>query len=324
MDFRKEALEIIRDKTSIVFAGGGTLGVAAVGALEKLEENGLDLKQIRSVSGSSVGSILATALTCGADVKYMKNKLDSIDFQKLMNKKCFLVQGINLIKDYGLHDMSEVRNFVVSVFTDLGFNPDITFKELFEKTGVWLTITYLSMNYGRTIFADHIYEPTSSVRETIIKSSAIPIFYEAYFEGYGKDRQVSVDGGTIDLYPFRAERYKNIPLHEIIGLKFVSSEEKEFTDEGQPGTIDENKGAPSNIISYLENLFDIIRNQAMKLHVKNSDWLNTVKINVGNFSSTDFNLTQSQKDWLFEQGEKAIEDYIQELSDNLRDGKYVF
>lgn len=324
MDFRKEALEIIREKTSIVFAGGGTLGVAAVGALEKLEEVGLDLKRIRSVSGSSVGSILATALACGADVKYMKKKLDSIDFRKLMNKKCILVQGVNLIKDYGLHDMSEVRNFVSSVFTDLNYNPDITFKELYEKTGIWLTVTYLSMNYSRTIFADHIYEPTSSVRETIIKSSAIPIFYEAYFEGRGNDKQVAVDGGVIDLYPFRAERYKNIPLQEIIGLKFVSSEEREFTDEGQPGTIDENRGAPSNVISYLENLFDIIRKQAMKLHVKNSDWLNTVKINVGTFSSTDFNLTQSQKDWLFEQGEISIEDYIQELENNLREGKYVF
>lgn len=324
----EEAVEILKEKKALVFSGGGVLGIGQVGALSKLIDLGLSLKNITSVTGSSVGSIIATAVACGADINYIKNKMNSIDYNALQGDSCFLIQGIRLINRYGLHSTNGVRNLISDVLKDLIGNSDITFKELFDKTGVWLTITYLSLNYGRTIYADHVYEPDTLVREAVVKSSSIPIFYDAYFEkgtSNGKKQTfVSVDGGMMLNYPMVVPRLQNVNPRELLGLKFVSTGDVNVKDEGQPGTDAEDMGPPTNIITYLNNMIQILRKQAMKVHVSNNDWMLTVKINVGTLSSTDFSLTDAQKEWLFNQGQTSIDNYLQELTSLLEEGKFTF
>jgi len=316
----EQALDIIKNKKALVISGGGVLGVGEIGAILRLTELGLNLKNIKSVSGSSVGSLIATTIACGAELEYIKNKMDSINFIKLKNHKSILCDAFNLLKDFGMHDMENVRKLVSEILIDLVGNKDITFKQLFEKTGIHLTITYLSFNYGRTIFADYIYEPDSLVREAIIKSSAIPVFYKSYFQG---KKEVIVDGGTMLNYCVQIPHLQGYKHEEILGLKFISSDTKQnVKDEGQPGTDEEWNEGPKNIISYLNSLVQILRNQAMKVHVKENDWKNTVKINVGTLSSTDFNMSEVEKAWLFKQGEIAADKYLEELSKLLEENKY--
>jgi len=320
----EKALEIIRNKKALVLSGGGTLGVGEVGSLIKLSELGLDMKNIKSVSGSSVGSIISTAIACNASLEYIKNKMESLDFNKLKNKTFILCDAIRLLKNFGLYSMQEVRNLISEVLIDLVGNKDITFKQLFDKTGIHLTITYLSFNYGRTIFADYVYEPDSLVREAVVKSAAIPVFYEAYFEKKDKThKEVIVDGGTILNYPMQIPHLQGYKHEDILGIKFISSDDrKKVDDKGQPGAKDEWKEGPTNILNYLTNLVQILRDQAMKLHVKENDWKNTVKINVGTLSSTDFDMSEEEKSWLYKQGEIATGKYLEDLIKLLEKNKY--
>ncbi len=69
-NYINQAKEIIKNKSAFVFEGGGVLGIAEVGALAKLKEMGL-LNKIQNVVGTSVGSIIAAALGCGATVDYI-------------------------------------------------------------------------------------------------------------------------------------------------------------------------------------------------------------------------------------------------------------
>lgn len=311
------ALQIIKDKKALVLSGGGTLGLGEIGALSKLDELGLDIKNFTSITGSSVGSIIAMGIACGASVDYMKEKMN-VDFKKLKNDKCVLVEAYNLIKDYGFHDMSEIRKFVSEILIDLVGDENITFRQLFNKTGKWLTITYLSFNYERTIFADHVFEPDSLIRETVIKSSSIPIFFEAYFQG----KEVIGDGGILLNFPTQVAYLQGYKPKDILGLKFISKGFRKVKDEGQPGTPEEFKKGPTNIIQYLYSLIQISRTQAMKVHVNEEDWKNTVKINVGTLTSTDFAMSQEDKDWLFKQGRIAAYEYLLELEDLIQDDKY--
>jgi len=318
------ALENIRNKTALVLSGGGTLGVALTGSLLRLEELTGSLKNYKSITGSSVGSILGMAIACGADSKYIKKKLNEVDISKLENKDCFLIEGIRLIRKFGLRKMDEIRNFVTSILNDLGFDKNITFEEMYKRTGIWLTVTYLSLNYRRTIYADHIYEPNSSVLETVIKSATIPVFYEAYFEKKGNQKEVSIDGGTQLNFPMIVPRLQKVDPKEILGLKFISSkDEKEIRDEGQPGIPEEDEGQPENIISFLNIMIQILRNQAMKVHVSKNDWKLTVKIDIGTMSSTNFNLSNYEKEWLFNQGKDAVDNYIKELSNLIEFNEFL-
>jgi hypothetical protein len=60
-----------------------------------------------------------------------------------------------------------------------------------------------------------------------------------------------------------------------------------------------------DVKTYTVAMFEVIYNQAQKIHQSAQDWTRTVKINIGTLSSTDFNLGAEQKVWLEKQGEDA-------------------
>ena len=145
MNFREQAIKNIQEKTALVISGGGILGISECYACSRAEEYGFRLQNLTSITGSSVGSIIATGIALGASTDYMKDKMNNLNFNKLKSDDCFLVEGIRLLKKYGLHDTNELRSFLVEMFNELGYNENVTFKELYDKNKVHLTVTYLSL-----------------------------------------------------------------------------------------------------------------------------------------------------------------------------------
>ncbi|VFS56685.1 Patatin-like phospholipase [Leminorella grimontii] len=60
---------------NLVFEGGGVKGIAYVGALEVLEEEGI-LDNVKNVAGSSVGAIAAVLVGLGYKNARLKNHPD--------------------------------------------------------------------------------------------------------------------------------------------------------------------------------------------------------------------------------------------------------
>lgn len=325
MDFREQALEIIKNKTALMVSGGGVLGTASIATIISLEELGLPLSNFKKIKGSSVGSIIATAIACGATTSYMKDVIGSLDLNDFRDRDFILHSLYQLVFKYGMNKTDEIDRFAARILTDLVNNPDITFKQLYEKTGVHLIITYLSMNLEETIYADYINEPDSLIRKAIVKSSAIPLFYEGYVEGKGKERTLAVDGGTLDNYSFEYLRDGVDPIN-VLGLKLVAGEDaKDETNVGEENAVTGvDKGYPKNVVEYFTRLIYLMRKQAMKIHVEKYDWMSSVKINVGSLTSTDFHMTEKQKEWLFNQGREAADKYIDELAGLLEEGKYPY
>jgi predicted acylesterase/phospholipase RssA len=318
MEYSEEALDIIKNKTGLMISGGGSLGIAMVGCLERLVELGFSLAEIKVIKGSSIGSIIATAIACGADIHYMKQKIGDIDLNIFRDRDLFCCSLWQLITKYGLNKTRPIKIFASSILEELTGNKDITFLELYQRTGVHLIITYLSVNIERTIYADWITEPNSSIRETIVKSSAIPVFYEAYYNK--KNKQIAVDGGTLDNYSFN---YLRDFSSKILGLKLVSDGyENDITNVGAENALTPDRGYPKTVSKYLERLIYLMRDQAMRLHVKEKDWMSSIKIHIGHYNSTDFDLTREEKDWLFNQGRIGADSYIKELTSLIQNGKY--
>jgi NTE family protein len=261
--------------------------------------------------------------------------MNDTPFIELEDRDFILLEGIHLLKRFGIHETENLSTFISSILTDLVGNKDITFKQLHAVTGKWLTVTYLSLNYGRTIFADHIYEPNSLVREAVIKSCSIPIFYEAYSKKIShnniRTKTMDVDGGMELNYPMIIPRLQKYTTEEILGFNFYAQASAQANsqdnsnnnlDIGQPGQPEEWQDSPTNIIDFLYNLVQIIRKQAMKVHVDSEDWMSTIKINVGSLTSTQFNLNSMEKAWLLAQGKLAVAEYIKELTHLLESNKY--
>ena len=325
MNFREQALEIVKNKTALMISGGGVLGASAISTIIYLEELGVKLSNFKKIKGSSVGSIIATAIACGATTQYMKEMIDTMDFNEFRDHDFILHSLYQLVFKYGMNKTDEIDRFAGRILTDLVSNPDITFQQLYEETGVHLIITYLSMNLEETIYADYLTEPDSLIRKAIVKSSAIPLFYEGYIEGKGKNRTLAVDGGTLDNYSFEYLREGVDPI-KVLGLKLVAGEDiKDETNVGEENAVTgEDKGYPKNVVEYFTRLIYLMRKQAMKIHVEKNDWMSSVKINVGSLTSTDFHLTDKQKEWLFNQGRESADKYIDELAKLLEEGKYPY
>lgn len=319
-----KALEIIKNKKAMVICGGGVLGIAECGSLIQLEELGLDLRFLNYVSGSSVGSILATAVACRASTEYMKDLLESMDFTRFHDRDGLLRSLWQLIKRYGINETKEINRLATKILTDLVENPDITFKQLYELTDTHLQITYYSTNYDITLVADHVLEPDSLVREAIVASASIPGFYEAFFDKKDKDVHVKCDGGTLNNYPMNLPRELGYDPNQIIGLKLLAPRDFNHVDNG--GKLNDlgNRGAPKNIVRHLMRIINALRSQAMRVHVDKGDWMLSVKINVGDITATDFGLTKDQSDWLLEQGKEAVNNHVAELAGLLEKGEYLY
>jgi predicted acylesterase/phospholipase RssA len=316
------AKQILLNKKALVFSGGGIYGIGITGSLKKLEELGYDFNNVQSVSGSSVGSILSLGIACKASVDYMVKKINQVNLPNLADRDCILTEGIRLLRKFGVRDMEEVDEFIISILEDLGFDKDITFQELYEKTNIHLTITYLSINYGRTIFADYINEPNSLVRKTVLKSCSIPIFYEAFSKGKGSNKTLDCDGGTIALTPSCVPRRQGWNLNEILIFNFTSPNDKELILNGSPGQEIEFSPSPTNIVDFLYTFIQILRKHAILLYSNPEDDMITVKINIGSkLTSTSFDMTESEKEWLFNQGQIAVGNYLEELTQLVQEGK---
>lgn len=70
-----------------IFQGGSVKGIAYIGALQALENDGIKLKNIKRIGGTSVGAIMGTLLSVGYDLEELNVELTSLNFQEFLDIK---------------------------------------------------------------------------------------------------------------------------------------------------------------------------------------------------------------------------------------------
>jgi len=320
----EEAIKIISNKKALCFEGGGVLGVGHVGALSRLYELG-GLNEITHVVGTSVGSFLAAALACGASVQYAENELFGLNLKGFKDGSKFILFNLfRFLSKWGLYEGEKIEEFGGKIMNDLTGNAEITFQEAYDKFGIRLTIVYLSCNLKKTMYADHILTPNQQIKRAIRKSSAIPAYFAAVPEKEkGKVTQFFVDGGVTDNYPIHVLKDQGCPIDDIMGFKLCNDREfNEYKEDKGEEVDDIDYGRPKNALDHVMRLIDIVHAQAIRYHVHKEDWKITTKINIGELSTTDFDITEEQKLWIYEEGRKAMDVHVQEVANLLSKSKY--
>jgi NTE family protein len=317
------AEDIIRGKTALCFEGGGALGIGHVGSLAEWESMG-GYKHLTHVCGSSVGSIAAAAVAAKASIPFMKDTLFGLDLKQFEDNSLGMVRDLyRLIKKWGWNKGDAIEEWAEQLMCKLTGMPEITMEQLYEFGGIHLTMTYWSFRYRKTKFADHITQPKMRVAEVIRMSSSIPIYYQAVWRKFLNADQQEVmdailDGGTMDNFPMHILREQGVDPSKIMGFKLCGTVElNEYKAERENEDYD--YGMPDGIIDALVVLIGSFREQSMHVHVHKKDWMLTVKIIVGDLKSTDFDMTEAQKDWLFENGKAAMRKYLEEVRGYLED-----
>jgi len=245
---KKENKEKIYD--TLVLSGGSVKGVAQIGALYCLEKNGL-LKNIRTIAGSSVGSMVGLLYSVGY------TPIEMFKFIKLLNlNKINNMELGNIIDNYGLDDGSRIIMVLNKMIKAKDIDPDITFEKMRHKTKKELIITGSCINDKKIYYFSHKTYPNMKVLDAVRISISIPlIFTPVRFEG-----KIFVDGACIDNFPIHLFKDK---IERVIGIYVTEKRE----------TINEIKYIDQYLINMIQCLFEgityretIYHNQIIKIH----------------------------------------------------------
>jgi predicted patatin/cPLA2 family phospholipase len=183
---------------TLLFSGGGTLGIAYIGVVKALEKTGL-LKNIKTFCGTSIGSIFALIISMNYKASEIQSMLFDIDMEK-----AFQLNVLNIIKN-GVYGNDEYITQCIKKVIKIKFSENITFKELFNNTGNHLIVNTTCLCDNKAEYFDYIHNPDMEVWLAIRMSISIPyIFPHVEY----KDKYY-VDGGLCKL-PFHLFEEDNL------------------------------------------------------------------------------------------------------------------
>ncbi len=264
--------------TNLAFDGGGARGIAYVGAMRVLEEKDM-MKDIKRVVGTSVGSIIATAVALGYTADQMEELLLNKNFNDFKDNSGYII--INVLKffvNYGYYRGNEFTKWIEEIIKTKTDNGSITFKQVYEDYGKELIIAGTCLNRKKTIYFNHNDYPNMTIKEAIRISASIPFFFDAY---RFRD-EVYVDGGITDSYPFGYFNEDDKTLGFKLDFKLLTLQKTQGDRIYWMG-------------DYLYHFMTTVLNRVEQVHVKDYYWKNTVILDALDVGITEFEIPLGKK-----------------------------
>ncbi len=322
----------IRNIDNLVFEGAGIRGIAYCGALREMESNGI-MPGIQRVAGTSAGAIMALAVSLGYSSKELTRIITNTNFKDFNDGKYFFAGGINRTNKYfGWYRSKKFDSWLGRLIEGKTGNANITFNELHHKNYKDLYITGTCLNKQKLVTFSHETYPEMRVRDAVRISMSIPLYFEAVFlTSDGKivehpkqkdNLDIMVDGGFTG----------NFPIHVFDSTRYSSKNEKNsfafnihtiamrIDKEGQiksDSTGRELAEMPvNNFKNYLGAFYNMVIENLNRQSLTERDWERTVSINDGGIGPRLRRLSRSEIEVLYENGRKAMKDYLQNNSDD--------
>ena len=259
-----------------IFSGGGTRLTAHIGIFRALKELQLDFTHVVGISG---GSIVSALFCCGRSLDDIMQLAVDTDFKRFRGYSIF-----KLLKDGGLSSGDKFESWMDEQlegkrFADLPHN---------------LSIVATDVNGGGPVIFNKQTSPELKVSQAVRFSMSIPLVFS--FKPYKK--HLLVDGAIL-------------------------SEDALFRDwagDGTPNVCFRLKSQQVETIrkrqaffQLPEFVFMLIRTFMTALsreYVHAEHWHNTIVVDTGTTSAVDFNMTEKQKQELYQAGYEAALHYI--------------
>ncbi len=246
--------------------GPASMGIySLIGSLKALESKLIDVKEI---SGSSAGSILALLLALGMSVDEILEvslSLNIPDFVKLRIGSFF--------NKFGFVDLGPIREKLVEV---CGCDP--TFSELEMK----IYVSAYCLNSSSTEYFSKDTHPDMKVIDAVCMSMAIPLIFACgKYEG-----KTYIDGGTQEQYPMTPFLGKK--PHEVICIKLKM--DRVYQEE------------INNPRQFVESLI----RSSLTNRIEYSKYTKIFEINVEDTNIFDFSMSYEEKVRLYNIGYSTI------------------
>lgn len=287
----------------MVFGGAGVLGTAYAGVYQSMCS--LDITpQIKYWAGTSAGSLAATFGAMKASPEYLKKLLQHTNLDQIVNDKpSGIIRSLQSTKDmylkYGSNSGKNFVQWVEKSFSDIGYSPDLTFSQLYNITGNHLLITASCVNTGQPIYFTRASNPDARIIDVIRASISIPYIFQPTImtDPYiPEKKRVLVDGAILDSYPLH--------VCDAIGVDGQPVAYNRYAVGCFPIQHSKNKYTPiTGFLNYSGSIYQHVNDQ---LHIQRSRqplyWQRSIGIQISDIQATQWNITQSQKESLYNQG----------------------
>lgn len=280
---------------NLVFSGGGIKGYSFIGCLKALEELKI-INHIQAISCTSIGALFSFLIVIGYNSNELEQIFSNINFNNLQNLDFF-----NFKNSYGFDNGEKIIKFLKVLIKEKGFNNDIKFLELFEKTKIDLIITGTNISKQKIEYFNYKSYPDMEVIKALRISMSIPIVYE--YVKFNDD--IYVDGGLLDDYPID---YFRKDASETIGFLMF-----DYSETLNIEKLDE------YLFSFLFCLLKKVNKIKKKIYKKN-----TILIKQNKIGAIDFYITNEEKKELFQLGyDNTINYFKNKPKLNIDENKYT-
>jgi len=287
-----------------VFEGGGVRGIAHVGAICALAKQGYECER---VAGTSAGAIIAALLAAGYSCEELKIIISNVNYHQfikktLLEKIPFVGKGLNAWAKLGIYSNDFLETWLEDLLQKKGIH---NFSDLSNPQNLKIIASDIS-NGKMVIFPDDLpnYGFTNqdfSIAKAVRMSSTIPFYFEPVKWKTPKWKQpcYMVDGGLLSNYPIWIFDSPNIPRWPTFGFHFVKNE-----IQAEPVPYEDP-------ISMFKGLFKTMMQAHDLRHLDKESKARTIAIPTGTITSTKFQLTTEEKEWLYQSGFNATEKFLQ-------------
>jgi NTE family protein len=286
-------------KADAVFEGGGTRGIAFVGAIEAMEEEEVEWQRL---AGTSAGAVIAALLASGYKSYEIRKHLSDLDLLKLrgrtfMNQIPIFGTLLELMFNLGIYKNDYLETWVDSLLSKKGIQ---TFADL--PDGKLKIIASDVSNGQMLILPDDLirYRLTPGdlkVSTAVMMSASIPFFYRpVIWKSKDRNKSYILDGGLLSNFPIWIFDTDN-PRFPTFGFRFVKDK------------VNINAVIPTPLHLF-KNIFKTMLQAHDLRHLNEEAKERTIQIPTGNINATDFNLNKDEIDFLYHSGYTSTKKFL--------------
>ncbi len=302
-------------QANAIFEGGGIKAFGILGALYEAENRGYTWV---NVAGTSAGAIVASFIAAGYTAEEIKNLVWDLEFSKFKDKDWlaripYLGPPLRLWFKNGLYKAAFLENWLKEILANKGINTfgDLVLRD-FEndsKCRYKLTVIATDVSQRKLLrlpydIKDYNIHPDELDVATAVRMSAnLPFFYEPYALAYltkEKLRRSSyiIDGGVLSNFPVWIFDRTGTPTWPTFGFKIIEPDSMNPLPVSNP--FDLFKATLTTMLEAHDRLFEMDPKSVVR----------TIAIPSHGIKTTDFEITNKQKENLFLSGMQAANNFF--------------
>lgn len=264
---------------TLMLVGGGIRFPAIIGALQAIEELGLN---ITKVIASSTAAIVAGMYLCGTPPEALQEMALALDTKQFKD-----ISFKSMLSGYGLCSGERLEEWIDSQLDAARFS---------RKMKVRLEIVATDMLHYRPVIFSADRFPEMKISTAAAASSFVPGVFGYKKLTYNGKKYALVDGSLMTgVVEGRLDRN-----HKVLVIKLMSKR-----------TLKREENRSLSLSRYFHEMLTFSMHAQEKEFLKGGKWKDTIVIYCSEISPTTFSLPVSEKEFLYQQGYEQTKKYLE-------------